>query len=224
MPVPALSSAPMPSKIWSISSEEYFDAALEQQVLEQVREPSPQTSELATREPVRDPEAGERDGSDGGHVAPCSRSTPESSVVVGDARVSSVSALPAVLARGQGHSSRGRAATVAAAVAAVTVAVAVAVDDRGHPRAITARQVDHHRRCRHWRSPRRCELLDRLAGDVRDRPARRRPMRPRSRSTSTTRTAELVTLVEHLFDRRDPGDPGRRWRYAAGRPCPWRAR
>ena len=53
--------------------------------------------------------------------------------------------------------------------------------------------------------------------------ASRRPIRPRSRSTSTTRTSSSSPLLSTSSTERSAGRAPR-WRCGAGRRCPWRAR
>ena len=200
MPVPALSSAPMPSNSWSISSDAVARRAAEEHVLEQVREPG--LGVVSTREPVpiQKPSAADRTES----MCSVTTRTPESSSVSACAlvhRCCLVAIAVAAVAR-----AAGAARAVAAAVAAA-VAVAVTARPRSPPRrgaaavaaATAAAGAD------------RGELLDGLARD-------RRVVGEAQADAAALAVdldhadVDLVALVEDVLDRvdalagRDVGD------------------
>ena len=121
------------------------------------------------------------------------------------------------------------ALAVAPGAGAVAVAGRAAAARRGRGRRARRGRRDRRGRRgrRRARGRRRCR---RAASSSTDLPAisgssaRRRPMRPRSRSTSTTRTAISSPLLSTSSTVVDALARRRRWRCAAGRRCPWRAR
>ena len=219
---PRSARRPSPSKIWSISQRLVLGGALEQQVLEQVREPGLLVGLVAAsrcRSRTRATRTGRR-------ALPPSRSGRPT-------RASSAGALARHWARATSAGDRGRGRGTA---------VAIARPGRGHRAHGRGR---HGRRGRgpsrsRSRSPRSRrgrgarsavarrrdlrELLGALALRSRDRSASRRPIRPRSRSTSTTLTSISSPLLSTSSTVVDPAARERRWRCAAGRRCPWRAR
>ncbi len=77
LPVPALSSAPIASKIWSISSELYFEEPLNRRCSSRCDSPAWASSSLREPEPIQMPRATERTAA----IASLTTRTPEGSVV-----------------------------------------------------------------------------------------------------------------------------------------------
>ncbi len=207
MPVPAFSSAPMPSKIWSISSELYLAVPLNSRCSSRCE--SPAWSSDSSREPVPIQNPSDTDRTEG--IASVTIRTPESSVVSrcswataagrrGDRRGAALgvavahavtadrgprSRVAVAVAVARAPRSRSRSRSAAASVAAATVAAAPAVVAAADRR----------------------QLLDGLAGDlgIVGEPQ----ADPAALAVDLDHPhGELVALVEHLLDRRDPA-PGR---------------
>ena len=212
--VPALISAPIASKIWSISSEPIALGAAEQHVLEQVRD-----ARLLVglhRRARADPEA-ERHRAHGSHA-------------LGDHPHAGVKRGYPMLA----HLIAGARRVAAAAPRAI----ASAIRGADGPSRARRRDADRRRRSRPLRRPPPSrggraaaaaagadagELLDGLAGDLR--------VLGEAQADATALAVDLdhahvdlIALVEHVLDGLHALARARRWRCAAGRRCPWPAR